>query len=181
MTINISITQFQDAIIEALVDHFDNVTIEDYDSNKDLSELAPACLLDIEALPKGQDSCDGRYPVNVRCSLHCILGLELVDIRRQLQEFAVSVSQCVFEQGTWGLSAVVAKPTAINAFPRGDQNATEKGYDSWVVSWQQQVLLGASKWAAAEIRGGIRVAINPINDNHAAEYKPLEVAHAPDD
>ncbi len=174
MSTNISITQFQDAIIEALKANFELVTVESYDPNKDLSELAPACLLDVEELPKSMDSGDGRYPVSARFSLHCVLGLEVDDVQIELREFAVSVSQFVFENGIWLSGCVVETPKNIEAYPGNFKKQTDGGYDSWVVSWSQTLFLGASKWTVPEVRNGIRYVINPVNEDSQDEYQPLE-------
>lgn len=178
---NPTITSIHDAIKAALSNKFLRVNIDTYEPLKDLSELAPALLINFEELPKAVDVGDGRYPVNARISLHCVLGYEVKNLQIELQEFAISVSQFVYENGIWLNGSVVSKPTGITAFPGNFKKATSGGYDSWVVSWDQHLYLGESEWETPEVRGGIRLAVNPTNIDDPTEYKQLEIAHAPSD
>lgn len=178
---NITITEVQDAIKLALKNKFPKITVDSYDPSGDLSKLAPACLLDVEELPKAPDIGDGRYSVNARISIHCILGFEEKNLQTELQEFAIAVSQFVYEYGIWLPGSVVTKPKDIDAYPGNFKTTTSGGYDSWVVSWQQNLYLGASKWAPPETRGGISVATNSENEDQASEYQSLEASNAPAD
>ena len=176
---NINITDAQNAIISAFKKNFKRVTVESYEPSAALSELAPACLLDLEEFPKGSDIGDGRYPARCRFSVHCVLGHEVEDMQLELREFAVAVSQFVSEEGIWLGGSVMKPPTNIDAYPGNFKKDTNGGYDSWVVSWEQTIYLGASKWEAPEERGSIRLAINPQNDDQPEEYQPLEITDAP--
>ncbi len=71
---NINLTDIHQAIIDALKDRFPKVTIASYDPSENLESLAPACLLNIEELPKAPDVGDGRYPVLAQFAIHCVLG-----------------------------------------------------------------------------------------------------------
>lgn len=177
-TISVSISDIQDKIIELIKAKFPDLTVESYDPSENLHQLAPAILLDLEELPKGTEVGCGRYPVDARFSLHCILGFEATNLQRQLKEMAIAVSQFIDENGIWYPGGVVTKVSQIEAYPGNFKQDTKGGYDSYVVSWQQSLFIGPSKWIAPEIRDAIRFAVNPADENDAAEFQSLEVSDA---
>ncbi|MBJ7539893.1 hypothetical protein [Marinomonas transparens] len=170
---NINLTDVHDAIIAALKDRFLKVTVDSYNPTQHLSSLAPACLLDIEELPKSPDVGDGRYPVQARFSIHCVLGMEVENLQIELREFAVAVSQFVYENGIWISGSVLEKPLDIEAYPGNFRKDTRHGFDSFVVSWSQKLYLGASTWQPDNVRDGIRVATNANDENDLSEYREI--------
>ncbi|RBO82627.1 hypothetical protein [Marinomonas aquiplantarum] len=173
MATHINLSDVHQAIIDALKARFHRVTIDSYDPNDNLETLAPACLLNIEELPKAPDVGDGRYPVVAQLAIHCVLGREVPNLQIELQEFAVAVSQFVYEKGIWLTGSVVEKPFNIEAYPGNFRKETQGGFDSWVVNWEQKLYLGASTWQPETIKSGIRLATNPIDENDQDEYRSI--------
>ncbi len=144
---SISLTDFQNAIKDKIKEHIPKVTVDSYDSlTADISENAPACLLELEQFDFGTDKGDDRYPSVCRISIHCILGFEVTDRALQLREFALKVAQLVRKDGIWIKDKVMTRPTSIEAYPGKFSEDTDKSYDSWVVTWEQTVYLGESLW-----------------------------------
>jgi hypothetical protein len=165
MATNINLSDVHQAVIDALKDRFPKVTIASYDPSENLASLTPACLLNIEELPKAPDVGDGRYPVLAQFAIHCVLGREVENLQMELQEFAVAVSQFVYEKGIWKTGSVVEKPHNIEAYPGNFRKETKGGFDSWVVNWEQKLYLGASTWQPEEVRSGMSLTINQSDDN----------------
>jgi len=172
-TISVSISDIQDKIIEKIKEKFPDLTVESYDPSADLYQLAPAILLDLEAFPKGQDVGCGRYPVDARFSLHCVLGYEADDLQRQLREMAIAVSQFIDNNGIWFGEGVVTKAKQIEAYPGNFKKDEVAGYDSTVVSWEQTCFLGESTWKGPETRDAVRFAVNAKDEDNKDEYQPL--------
>ncbi|MBJ7536644.1 hypothetical protein [Marinomonas transparens] len=170
---NITLTDVHEAIIDALKTRFPSVTIEGYDASKDLAALAPAALLEVEALSKTADSGDGRYPVQARFSVHCAVGADVENRQLALMEFAVALSQFVSESGIWVVGSLLEKPFYIDAYPTNFRNEALLDQNAWTVSWEQKLYLGESTWQAEAERGGIRVALNPNDEDDATEYRSL--------
>jgi hypothetical protein len=170
---SINLSDVHQAIIDALKDRFPKVTIASYDPSENLESLAPACLLNIEELPKAPDVGDGRYPVLAQFAIHCVLGREVDNLQMELQEFAVAVSQFVYEKGIWLKGSVLEKPFNIEAYPGNFRKETKGGFDSWVVNWEQKLYLGASTWQPETVKSGIRIAANPTDENEQDEYRSL--------
>lgn len=177
-TLSVSISDIQDEIIKQLKLKFPNTTIESYEPLSDLHDLAPAILLDLESFPKGKDGGCGRYPIDARFSLHCVLGFEADDLQRQLREMAISVSQYIDEKSLWFGDSVVKKAEQIEAYPGNFKQDDILGYDSIVVSWEQACYLGDSAWTAPVFRDVVSVAINPEDENNKNEYQPIESVNA---
>ena len=170
---NINLSDVHQAIIDALKGRFPKVTIDSYDPSENLESLAPACLLNIEELPKAPDVGDGRYPVVAQFAIHCVLGREVKNLQMELQEFAVAVSQFVYEKGIWLKGSVLEKPFSIEAYPGNFRKDTRGGFDSWVVNWEQKLYLGESTWQPETVKSGIRIATNPTEENDQDEYRSL--------
>lgn len=175
---NITITEIQEIIKTAFKNKFSKVTVDSYDSDSNLHELAPACLLSLEEFEKGTDAGDGKYPAKCLFSVHCILGQELDNTEIELQELAIAVSQFVSDDGIWTTGSVVKPAKNIEAFPGNFKKGTDNAYSSWVVSWTQTIYIGSSKWSEDETRSGIKLAVNPVNDDQPQEYNSLEVGDA---
>lgn len=170
---NITLSDVHQAIIDALKVRFPRVTIDSYDPGENLETLAPACLLNIEELPKAPDVGDGRYPVVAQFAIHCVLGREVTDLQMELQEFAVAVSQFVYEKGIWLKGSVLEKPFSIEAYPGSFRKDTLGGFDSWVVNWEQKLYLGASTWQPETVKSGVRIVANPTDEDNQNEYRSL--------
>lgn len=171
-TISVSISDIQDEIIEKIKEKFPDLTVESYDPSADLYELAPAILLDLEAFPKGQDVGCGRYPIDARFSLHCILGFEAKNLQLQLREMAVAACQFVDKNGIWFAGGVITKASQIEAYPGNFKKDEIIGYDSIVVSWEQTCFLGESAWTAPETRDAVCFAVNSADEDNKDEYQP---------
>lgn len=174
---NYSLTQVHTAILDAFKTRFPKVTVDSYDTGLDLSDLAPACLLDIEELPKAVAAEDGRYPVNARLAMHCVLGKEAELIQLEVREFALAVSQFVEESGYW-VSNCTRKPTRISAMPGNFGKTTDGRFESWVVTWDQELSLGVSKWGDEEVRDGVSFAINPDDNADSSQFESVNDAPA---
>ena len=171
---NYSITAVHDAIIAAFQSHFPKVTVKSYETELMLHEITPACLLDIEEFSKGVSCGDGRYSVTARIAVHCVLGQEVSNVLLRIREFAVAVSTFVDEEGLW-IKGCTEKAKRIDAMPGNFSNETSMGYESWVVSWDQVLNLGESKWGEEEVRDGVAFAVNSDDE---AEFVSVKDAPA---
>ncbi len=171
---SVSISDIQNEIIKKIKLKFPGLTVESYLPLADLYKLAPAILLDLEEFPKGDDVGCGRYPVNARFSLHCILGTEAKNLQLQLREMAVAVSQFVDASGIWFCDGVITKAKDIDAYPGNFKKDVNAGFDSIVVTWNQTCFLGDSPWKEQETRDAVRLAVNPTDEDNKDEYQSLE-------
>lgn len=170
----ISLSDAYTVIRDKLKARFTKINVVNYDPLEDLSELAPACLLNIEEFSKIVDQGDGRFPIRVRISIHCVLGAEVENLQLELREFASSVSQFIYEEGIWFELSSCSDPMQIEAFPGNFRKGSNKAFDSWVVTWEQEFYLGESKWNFGSPVGEVYYAVNPIDSNDVNKYKELE-------
>lgn len=143
-----TISNIHQAIKTALRDAFPQVSVDDYDPEPELAILAPALLLELTALPLGEDLGDGRYPAACHFAIHCILGREVEHLELELWAFSTAVAMLVRQQGTWLKGGVLTAPEALLVQPGNVRRVTGRGYGSRVVSWQQTLYLGPSLWTA---------------------------------
>lgn len=170
---SISLSDAYQAISDKLKAKFPKITVVQYDPAEDLSELAPACLLDIEEFSKTLDQGSGTFPVKARISIHCVLSAEVKNLQLELREFAVSVSQFIHDEGIWFKNSSCSDPSEIEAFPGNFRKGTHKAFDSWVVTWEQEFYLGESKWSFGAAVSEVRYAVNPADSNDESQYKEV--------
>ncbi len=142
-----TLTEVHHGILAKIRERFPGMVVDSYEPNDDLSKLAPACLLELEEFSSGNNVGDNRYPARCRFSIHCILGYEENNRALSIREFAGSITQLVQKHGVWVKGSLVSGAENIEAYPGNFKKDTCKGYDSWVVSWEQTIYLGESMWA----------------------------------
>ena len=172
-----NLRQLHDAIIADLTERYaDRVyTIAAYDPFPEkngaerLPITTPALLLDVESIDEGEEDGTDRQPLRLTITLHCILSFRTSDTQLELREFAADVAARV-RHNRWGLNAAVDHPQAINAQP-GEFVPEQAGYDSWRVTWEQQVYVGVNIWAGGQLPEEIYLGIAPkIGPEHVDDY-----------
>lgn len=100
----------------------------------------PAVLLEAVEMKPGRPVTGGRLPVTVEFAAHCCLSVKTEAVELEVRNFAARLLQ-VISGNTWGLGEMAERPDELSAFP-GMFNPDDKGFESWVVSWQQTFHLG---------------------------------------
>lgn len=152
-----TLTQFHDAIAEAIAAHFgDNInTVAWYEqgeteTGQPLPITTPAIILEIESADEGDDAGDDRAPLLCHLTAYCILGQQTPQLQIQVREFAAQLFAKV-RKNKWNLGHDVSFPGGITLGP-GKFNPEKSGYDSWFVSWDQTLYLGVDVWDSSAIR-----------------------------
>lgn len=109
----------------------------------------PAIILEIEAAEEGDDIGDERAPLLCHITAYCILGQQTTDLQIQVRTFAAQLFASV-RKNKWGLGKAVSFPGGITLGP-GKFDPEKTGYDSWFVSWDQTLYIGASVWYSSGI------------------------------
>ncbi|MGL5526399.1 MAG: hypothetical protein ACRDCY_21965 [Aeromonas veronii] len=101
----------------------------------------PAVLLEVSGFTGGKKVSGGRLALRMTCQAHCMLSIRSANVEREIVNMAAAVAALV-EGNHWGLPAAVQRPENIEATP-GEFSTGEAGFESWVVSWEQLIHLGA--------------------------------------
>jgi hypothetical protein len=151
-----ALTDFHAAIAAAIATHFgDNInTTLWYQQAEDANGQAlpvttPAVILEIESADEGEDAGDDRAPLLCHISAYCILGQQTSDLQIQTRSFAAQLFALV-RKNKWGLGHDVSFPGGITLGP-GKFDPEKTGYDSWFISWDQTLFLGADVWDSSAI------------------------------
>ena len=105
----------------------------------------PAILIEVEAIEPGEDDGSDRQPLRLVLAAHCVLSLRTAEVQLELREFAADVLAHV-HGNRWGSPGAVREPMALSAAPAEAWPAVA-GWDTWRVSWEQLVYVGADAWA----------------------------------
>lgn len=105
----------------------------------------PALLLELSAIDPGPDDGTDRQPLRLTWTAHCVLSFLTHGLQTELREFAGDVLACV-RHNRWGFARALRAPQALSAQP-GEFRPGLAGYDSWVVTWEQDAYLGPDVWA----------------------------------
>ncbi|MDE1464791.1 hypothetical protein [Spartinivicinus poritis] len=118
-----------------------------YNPLVDKKVKTPGVLLEVVGMELDTPISGGRTAVKVEFAAHCILSVATQQVELEVRNFAVKVMQ-VINKNRWGLGALAQQPTALSAFPGSFKpdvkgfKTEEKGYESWVISWEQVFHLG---------------------------------------
>ncbi len=172
-------SQFYDQIETLLTQLMgDELAVKGYEEYGRVSIESPTLLIEFELGRPGIRGCDGRYCHGYHVTIHCLMPNSMGRAALVALNVAADIERFV-DENRWGIdSRQIDKPDLVRTEPSLFQQGAS-GFEGWAVSWTQNLYLGPSLLEAEEVRGGIRLAVNPANQDEPAEYKPLEVAHAP--
>lgn len=154
---------YHDALVDLFRDHFGDSleTVQAYlpdmqstDPASGLTINTPALLVEIEKTSQGQNLGDGRTAVECHLAIHCILGVATPSLQRALRNFGVEVQRLLTADG-YCLGSVVkaGQPEDLTGMPGWWQKGGAGGYDSWVVTFDQTLWIGASVWDVPKLLG----------------------------
>ncbi len=115
-------------------------TVKSYDPTTRASVTTPAVLIEAVEMKPGRSTGDGRLPVTVEFAAHCCLSVKTKRVELEIRNFAAKLLQVV-NGNKWGLADSVERPERLGAFP-GMFKPDDKGFESWVVTWEQTIHLG---------------------------------------
>lgn len=98
----------------------------------------PALLIEAVSIKPGQKRSGGRLAISVEFAAHCILSMKTHNVELEVKNVAARVLQVV-DKNRWGL-AHAEQPSELSAY--AGMFSEKLGFDSWVVSWQQEFHLG---------------------------------------
>lgn len=142
-----------DAMVATITAHFDDriQTVAAYNPAWDTPLNTPAVLLELENFSEGQDLADGRVPLRCRFTAHCVLSWETPSIQMEIRNFGAEFFQ-LLRRNRWGLEKdAISNPDGADAGEGEFQPKQDKkpGFESWAVSWEQTVYVGADEWETA--------------------------------
>jgi hypothetical protein len=111
--------------------------------------LTPAVILEIDSADEGDDVGDDRAPLLCHITAYCILGQQTNELQVQIRNFAAQLFAKI-RKNKWGLGHNVSFPVNISLGP-GKFDPEKNGFDSWFVSWDQTLYLGADIWDSSGI------------------------------
>ncbi|GJB12989.1 hypothetical protein KAM448_28970 [Aeromonas caviae] len=115
-------------------------TVDAYDVTRKGTIKTPAVLLEALEMKPGRRVTGGRTPLTVEFYAHCVLSVKTDNVALEVRNFAARLMQEI-DGNTWGLGEFAERPTGLSAFP-GVFNPDEKGFESWVIGWEQTLHLG---------------------------------------
>ena len=115
-------------------------TVNSYDPTDRDVIVTPALLIELVEIKPGKKIGDGRLPITAEFAAHCCLSVKTDNVDIEIRNFAAKTLQVV-NGNRWGLPKAVERPAALGAFP-GMFKPDDKGFESWVVVWEQDVHLG---------------------------------------
>ncbi|MDE1465925.1 hypothetical protein [Spartinivicinus poritis] len=158
LTLN-NLTQYHQAVIEGIKAALPNLaTVAAYNPAEEQKLNTPAVLLELTQMEPAEAISGGRIAVNLAMAAHVFLAKnDVEDIQLSIRNLAAWVLQAV-HRNNWGLGGAVGNPKTVEAFP-GSFNPDCDGYESWLVSWEQTIYLGAEdqppEWLPGEIVLGV--------------------------
>jgi hypothetical protein len=122
-------------------------TVEEYKPLQRDSVITPALLLEAGEFKPGRRTGDGRTPLKIEFAAHCYLSVRTPNAELEIRNFAAKVCQLLDGQ-RWGMGDALERPEQIAAFP-GAFKPDDKGFECWVVTWEQTAHLG-ELWQEAD-------------------------------
>lgn len=125
---------------QALLDAFTALqTVEDYRVGETLN--TPAVLIEVESMSMGELDGEGKTPLLLNMALHCVLGHTTPNIELEVRDFASQV--IIFMRNQFlSMPDSLKAPQNLQALP-GEFRPGKGGYDSFTVTYEQVVLVGA--------------------------------------
>lgn len=121
---------------------------------------------------------NGQLSLTLHCEILIAFSVKYsthqLDVRNAAMALSIEVDNNNFDiPGVKPARVISASPDALH--PELDD------YAVWSVQFVQPATVGASEFEPEEYRAAIRLAVDPVNIEDAAEYKPLETLNAPAD
>lgn len=113
-------------------------TFAPYDPTKDQQIITPAIMLEAVEMKPGRAVSGGRMAVKVEFAAHCYLSAKTDNVQLEVRNMAARLLQ-VINRNRFGLENA-EQPERLSAFP--GQFSKEKGFESWIVSWEQDFHFG---------------------------------------
>ncbi|EMY6817450.1 hypothetical protein ABCL21_004468 [Vibrio parahaemolyticus] len=158
----------------------DELAVKGYEEYGRAAIDSPTLLIEFEDGRPGVRGGDGRYCHGYHISVHCLIPNSVKRSALVALNVAADVERFV-DENRWGIdSRQIDAPEHLRTEPSLFQQGAE-GFEGRAVSWKQNLYLGNSLLEPDEFRGGIRLAVNPSNQDDAGSYAPLEVSDAPSD
>ncbi|EQB8931487.1 hypothetical protein ACYVMD_004562 [Vibrio parahaemolyticus] len=133
------LTAVHNAQVTAIKDAMTMVkTVETYDPTKNQQVITPAVMLEAVEMKPGRTVTGGRMAVKVEFAAHCYLSAKTDNVQLEVRNMAARLLQIV-NRNRWGLENA-EQPENLAAFP--GQFSKEKGFDSWIVQWEQDFHFG---------------------------------------
>lgn len=137
----VDFTQLHESIIKTIKAAMPMLkTVKSYDPSERDALVTPALLLELVEMKPGKKRGDGRLPITAEFAAHCCLSVKTDQVDIEIRNFAAKMLQVV-NGSRWGLNDAVERPDELGAFP-GMFKPDDKGFESWVVVWEQNIHLG---------------------------------------
>lgn len=138
---SVDFSQLHSAIIDEFKQKMPMLkTVSAYDPLSREGIKTPALLVELLEMKPARSLGDSRMSVNVDFCCHCCLSIKTEQVEIEIRNFAAKVLQVV-NGNRWGLHEAVERPSDLSAFP-GVFKPDAKGFESWVVAWEQVIHLG---------------------------------------
>lgn len=179
-------SQYHTALVERLrVNLVEGLAIESYDEYGKVDITSPTILIQWEDGHPGPRQNDGRYNHQFLLTAHCVIPKGLPNALLQALDLSAEVERLLERRTLFkepdGMDGHVL---LVNQDQVGQPTIQVNGDTSFLlrldgvevrgVQWLQPLYLGRSLNDPIEVRGGIRVAVNPANPDDPSEYNPLE-------
>lgn len=170
-------TPLHEAMITALKSRMSYIqTVEAYDPTTESDGgqhslvKTPAVLIELAELRPGKSLGDNRQAFSCEFIFHCILSTATKNVELEIRNYAAAVAKVVYRQ-RWGFAEAVEHPDDIGAYP-GVFKPGDKGFESWVVSFRQNVYLGEVEVNQDAIPSEVFYSMAPeIGAAHKDDYK----------
>ena len=182
----ITLRDLHTAMVRDLTDTYAErvLTVAAYDPFPDVEGqervplVTPALLLELVDIQPGDDDGTGRTPLRLSWGAHCILSFRTAQMQIELREYAADVLAHV-RYNRWGYPEAVREPENVSARP-GEFRPEQAGFDSWLVSWEQLVLVGPDIWAGGIAPTEVWFGIAPqIGAAHVNDYWLIDAEDLP--
>lgn len=128
---------------------------------------SPAVLLEAVSIKPGKKLSGGRFPIIIEFAAHCILSMKTEKVQLEIRNLATRLMQVVNEN-RWGIEHS-RLPTELSAFP--GMFSDKLGFESWVVSWEQEFHLGEINLGADWLPTQVYIGEAPqIGESHENDY-----------
>ncbi len=171
---SVDIESYLSAVVAAVKDHFGGrlAVVGGYDEIADDGVIdSPAVLIGIEGFSEGSDRGDDRVPLKCQVSAQCILSVKTENVQVQVRAFAAEFLS-VIRRNKFDFGVDVSFPEGLDARP-GVLRPGDNGYDSFEVTWDQELYLGESVWdGSGVVPTEVWVSQNPeIGLAHEPDYE----------
>lgn len=168
---NVDLIDVHEAMVQSIKNKMPMLkTVQSYEPfTRDTIET-PSVLIEAVEMKPGKRTGDERLSVTVEFLAHCCLSIRTDRVELEIRNFAAKLMR-VIEGNRWGLAEAVERPTRLSAMP-GMFKPDDKGFESWVVSWEQTIHLG-NVWQDTEFMPQeVFIGLSPeIGAAHKDDYE----------